>query len=78
MKKCVIVVTHSGELAKQADVVFRLKKGELQIEQRRNFHNLFSGQDKHLPKWASLPCADWPIFVEGGKIVCAALNQFLV
>lgn len=27
--KCVIVVTHSGELAKQADVVFRLKKGEL-------------------------------------------------
>ena len=33
MKKCVIVVTHSGELAKQADVVFRLKKGELQIEQ---------------------------------------------
>ena len=33
MKKCVIVVTHLGELAKQADVVFRLKKGELQIEQ---------------------------------------------
>lgn len=33
MKKCVIIVTHSGELAKQADVVFRLKKGELQIEQ---------------------------------------------
>ena len=33
MKKCVIVVTHSNELAKQADVVFRLKKGELQIEQ---------------------------------------------
>jgi len=27
--KCVIVVTHSGKLAKQADVVFRLKKGEL-------------------------------------------------
>lgn len=27
--KCVIVVTHSGNLAKQADVVFRLKKGEL-------------------------------------------------
>ena len=30
--KCVIVVTHSGELAKQADVVFRLKKGTLTIE----------------------------------------------
>ena len=30
--KCVIVVTHSGELATQADVVFRLKKGELHIQ----------------------------------------------
>lgn len=30
MKKCVIIVTHSNELAKQADVIFRLKKGELQ------------------------------------------------
>lgn len=29
MKKCVIVVTHSNELAGQADVVFYLKKGEL-------------------------------------------------
>lgn len=27
--KCVIVVTHSGELAKRADVVMRLKKGGL-------------------------------------------------
>lgn len=27
--KCVIVVTHSGELAKKADVVMRLKKGGL-------------------------------------------------
>ena len=26
MNKCVVVVTHSGELAKQADVVFRLKR----------------------------------------------------
>ena len=32
MNKCVVVVTHSNELAKQADVVFRLKKGELHIE----------------------------------------------
>lgn len=31
MGKCVVVVTHSNELAKQADVVFRLKHGQLQI-----------------------------------------------
>lgn len=30
MNRCVIIVTHSNELAKQADVIFRLKKGELQ------------------------------------------------
>ena len=30
MNKCVIIVTHSNELAKQADIIFRLKKGELQ------------------------------------------------
>ncbi len=29
LNKCVIVVTHSNDLAKQADMVFRLKKGEL-------------------------------------------------
>ena len=29
MNKCVIIVTHSNELAKQADVSFRLEKGEL-------------------------------------------------
>ena len=29
MNKCVVIVTHSNELAKQADVVFRLKGGEL-------------------------------------------------
>ena len=28
--KCVVIVTHSNDLAKRADVVFRLKKGELQ------------------------------------------------
>ena len=32
MGKCVVVVTHSNELAKQADVVFRLKKGLLFFE----------------------------------------------
>ena len=30
--KCVVIVTHSNELAKQADVIFRLKKGELFVE----------------------------------------------
>ena len=34
MNKCVVVVTHSNELAKQADVVFRLKKGELQVQEQ--------------------------------------------
>lgn len=29
MNKCVIIVTHSNDLAKQVDVVLRLKKGEL-------------------------------------------------
>lgn len=29
--KCVVIVTHSNELAKEADVVFRLRKGDLQI-----------------------------------------------
>lgn len=30
LNKCVIVVTHSNELARQADVVLRLKKGNIQ------------------------------------------------
>ena len=29
--KCVVIVTHSNESAKEADVVFRLRKGDLQI-----------------------------------------------
>ncbi len=29
MNKCVVIVTHSNDLAGQADVAFRLKKGEL-------------------------------------------------
>ena len=29
MGKCVVVVTHSRELAREADVVFRLKRGTL-------------------------------------------------
>ena len=31
--KCVVVVTHSNDLAKEADVVFRLKKGALSVSQ---------------------------------------------
>ena len=34
MNKCVVIVTHSKDLAKQADVVLRLKKGNLQIENK--------------------------------------------
>ena len=29
--KCVVIVTHSNELAKEADMIFRLRKGDLQI-----------------------------------------------
>ena len=38
MNKCVVIVTHSNEIARQADVVFRLKKGQLQmqLEEKRN------------------------------------------
>lgn len=32
--RCVVIVTHSNELAREADVIFRLKKGELQILER--------------------------------------------
>ena len=31
MNKCVVIVTHSNELARQADVLLRLKKGDLQV-----------------------------------------------
>ena len=31
MNKCAIIVTHSNEVAKRADVVFQLKRGTLQI-----------------------------------------------
>ena len=34
MNTCVVVVTHSNELAKQADVICRLKRGELQVLDR--------------------------------------------
>ena len=31
MNKCVIIVTHSNELAKQADVIMWLKRGEMYV-----------------------------------------------
>lgn len=31
MNKCVIIVTHSNELAKQADVIMRLKRGKMYV-----------------------------------------------
>lgn len=31
MNKCAVIVTHSNEIAKKADVVFRLKRGTLHI-----------------------------------------------
>ena len=34
MNKCVVVVTHSHELAEQADVIFKLHKGNLQVLNR--------------------------------------------
>lgn len=34
MGKCVVVVTHSNDFAKQVDVVLRLKKGELHVEEK--------------------------------------------
>lgn len=40
MKKCVIIVTHSNELAKQADVILNLRKGELQLRVKKSPHNL--------------------------------------
>lgn len=32
MNKCAVIVTHSNEIAKRADVIFRLKRGELKID----------------------------------------------
>ena len=32
--RCVVIVTHSNELAKEADVIFRLRKGELQVSEQ--------------------------------------------
>lgn len=32
--KCVVVVTHSGELAKQADMVLEIKRGKLKAKER--------------------------------------------
>lgn len=34
MNRCVVIVTHSNELAERADVIFRLKRGKLSIEKQ--------------------------------------------
>jgi len=47
--KCVVIVTHSNELAKEADVVFQLRKGELQIIDMDNFAET-TIQTKRTPK----------------------------
>ena len=39
MNKCVVIVTHSNELAKQADVVFGLKRGQLQVQLKEKRNN---------------------------------------
>lgn len=44
--KCVVIVTHSNELAKEADIVFCLKKGELQITNVLNTSLRKEQQDK--------------------------------
>lgn len=35
MNKCVVIVTHSKDLAKQTDVIFRLWRDELEIEDKK-------------------------------------------
>ena len=47
--KCVVIVTHSNELAREADVVFQLRKGELQIIDMDNFAET-TIQTKRAPK----------------------------
>lgn len=37
--KCVVIVTHSNELAKEADVVFRLRHGNLYVERVKAVQN---------------------------------------
>lgn len=34
MNRCIIIVTHSNKLARQADVVYHLKKGNLQVAEK--------------------------------------------
>lgn len=42
--KCVVIVTHSNELAKETDIIFRLRKGELQIMDGANAETQKSGK----------------------------------
>lgn len=43
--KCVVIVTHSNELAKRADVIFRLKRGTVQILEHSKNDMQERGQD---------------------------------
>lgn len=38
LNKCVIVVTHSSEVAKQADVVLKIKRGKLEVVDPKRLH----------------------------------------
>ncbi len=59
--KCVVVVTHANELAKQADIVLRLRKGRLQVIAHDADHNeKIQGQrqaDRLPPMQKLLPAA---------------------
>lgn len=50
MNKCVVVVTHSNELAKQADVVLRLKKGTFADPSRAEKAGAFPGAGAISPR----------------------------
>lgn len=39
MKKCAVIVMHSHEIAKRADVVFHLKRGALQIKKKQAYES---------------------------------------
>lgn len=40
MNKCAVIVTHSNEIAKKADVVFQLKRGTLHIVKNNRLSEL--------------------------------------
>ena len=50
--KCVVVVTHSGEVAKQADMVLEIRRGHL--KERNNYGQDQEGERKEVPARKSL------------------------